>query len=90
MEMTTELTAFSSAPVDAAKLNVPDGFKQVEHEMKKALKERAPGRLPTKPILLALMIAALGLAVPIANRRPRPQNRRRLRVAWINAVKAMS
>ena len=38
MEMTTELTAFSSAPVDVAKLNVPDGFKQVEHEMKKALK----------------------------------------------------
>jgi hypothetical protein len=38
MEMTTELTAFSSAPVDPAKLAVPAGFKQVEHEMKKALK----------------------------------------------------
>jgi carbon monoxide dehydrogenase subunit G len=38
MEMTTELTAFSSAPVDTAKLSVPAGFKQVDHEMKKALK----------------------------------------------------
>jgi hypothetical protein len=38
MEMTTELTAFSSAPVDPAKLTVPAGFKQVDHEMKKALK----------------------------------------------------
>jgi carbon monoxide dehydrogenase subunit G len=38
IEMTTELTAFSSAPVDSAKMNVPDGFKQVDHEMKKALK----------------------------------------------------
>jgi hypothetical protein len=38
MELTTELTAFSSAPVDAAKLSVPAGFKQVEHDMQKALK----------------------------------------------------
>lgn len=38
MELTTELTAFSSAPVDAAKLSVPAGFKQVDHEMQKALK----------------------------------------------------
>ncbi len=30
MEMTTELTGFSSAPVDAAKFEVPDGFTQVE------------------------------------------------------------
>ncbi|HYP04815.1 MAG TPA: hypothetical protein VER03_01165 [Bryobacteraceae bacterium] len=38
MELTTELTAFSSAPVDAARLSVPAGFKQVEHDMTKALK----------------------------------------------------
>jgi hypothetical protein len=38
MEMTTELTAFSSAPVDSSKFAVPAGFKQVDHEMKKALK----------------------------------------------------
>lgn len=38
MEMTTELTGFSSAPVDASKLAVPSGFKQVEHDMAKALK----------------------------------------------------
>ena len=38
MELTTELTAFSSAPVDPAKLGVPAGFKQVDHEMQKALK----------------------------------------------------
>ena len=30
MEMTMELTAFSSAPVDGSKLEVPAGFKQVE------------------------------------------------------------
>jgi hypothetical protein len=30
METTTELTAFSSAPVDAAKFEVPADFKQVE------------------------------------------------------------
>jgi hypothetical protein len=38
MEMTTELTAFSSAPVHSSKFAVPAGFKQVDHEMKKALK----------------------------------------------------
>jgi hypothetical protein len=38
MELTTELTAFSSAPVDGAKLSVPAGFKQVEHDMQKAFK----------------------------------------------------
>jgi hypothetical protein len=38
MEMTTELTSFSSAPVDGSKLQVPAGFKQVEHDMAKALK----------------------------------------------------
>ena len=38
MEMTTELSGFSSAPVDAAKLEVPTGFKQVESEMVKALR----------------------------------------------------
>jgi hypothetical protein len=38
MELTTEMTAFSSAPVDEAKLTVPAGFKQVEHQMQKALK----------------------------------------------------
>jgi hypothetical protein len=38
MEMTSESSNFSTAPVDAAKLSVPAGFKQVEHEMKKLLK----------------------------------------------------
>jgi hypothetical protein len=38
MELTTELTGFSSAPVDMAKLSVPAGFKQVDHDMSKALK----------------------------------------------------
>jgi hypothetical protein len=38
MELTTELTAFSSAPVDMARMSVPTGFKQVEHDMSKALK----------------------------------------------------
>jgi hypothetical protein len=38
MEMTTELTSFSSAPVDGSKLQVPAGFKQVEHDMAKALR----------------------------------------------------
>jgi hypothetical protein len=33
MEMTTELTGFSSAAVDAAKLEVPAGYKQVESPM---------------------------------------------------------
>jgi len=30
MEMTTEMSGFSSAPVDSSKFEVPDGFKQVE------------------------------------------------------------
>ncbi|MFB3776536.1 MAG: hypothetical protein ACE141_02965 [Bryobacteraceae bacterium] len=38
MEMTTELTNFSSGPIDAARLQVPAGFRQVENEMAKALK----------------------------------------------------
>lgn len=32
LEMTTELTSFSSAPVDASKFEVPAGFKQVKPE----------------------------------------------------------
>jgi hypothetical protein len=35
MEMTTELSGFSSAAVDGSKFEVPAGFKQVESEMKK-------------------------------------------------------
>jgi hypothetical protein len=35
METTTELTSFAAGPVDATKFDVPAGFKQVEHEMKK-------------------------------------------------------
>lgn len=38
MEMTSEMSGFSTAPVDASKFSVPAGFKEVEHEMKKALK----------------------------------------------------
>lgn len=38
MELTTEMTGFSSGPVDQAKVTVPAGFKQVDHEMQKALK----------------------------------------------------
>lgn len=38
MEMTSEMSAFSTAPVDSSKFSVPAGFKEVEHEMKKALK----------------------------------------------------
>lgn len=36
--METETTGFSSAPVDASRFDVPAGFKQVEHEMKKAMR----------------------------------------------------
>ncbi len=39
MEMTTELTDFSSGAVDASKFSVPAGFKEVEHDMKKASRE---------------------------------------------------
>jgi hypothetical protein len=38
IELTTEMTSFSAAPVDASKFDVPAGFKQVEHDMQKALK----------------------------------------------------
>ncbi|HYP12821.1 MAG TPA: hypothetical protein VEQ63_02770 [Bryobacteraceae bacterium] len=38
IEMTIESSNFSSAPVDAARFDVPAGFKEVEHDMKKALK----------------------------------------------------
>ncbi|MBI4892018.1 MAG: hypothetical protein HY821_15435 [Acidobacteria bacterium] len=39
MEMTSEMSGFSSSGVDASKFAVPAGFKEVEHEMKKALRE---------------------------------------------------
>jgi hypothetical protein len=35
MEITSELSGFSSGPVDASKFEVPAGFKQVESEMLK-------------------------------------------------------
>ncbi len=38
MEMTTELTNFSSAPVDASRFEVPAGYKKVESQMEKALR----------------------------------------------------
>ncbi len=38
MEMTVQSRDFSSAAVDASQFAIPAGFKQVEHEMKKALK----------------------------------------------------
>ena len=37
MEMTTEMSGFN-ASVDASKMEVPAGFKQVESDMKKALR----------------------------------------------------
>jgi len=37
METTSEKGSFSSAPVDASKLEVPAGFKQVESEQKRAI-----------------------------------------------------
>jgi hypothetical protein len=40
METTTELTSFSAGPVDSSKFQAPAGFKEVEHEMKKALREK--------------------------------------------------
>jgi len=39
MEMTTEMTGFSSGAVDATKFAVPAGFKEVEHDMKKAARD---------------------------------------------------
>ncbi|HYO83049.1 MAG TPA: hypothetical protein VES20_16700, partial [Bryobacteraceae bacterium] len=38
MELTSELSSFSSAPVDSARLDVPAGFKQIEHDMSKSLR----------------------------------------------------
>jgi hypothetical protein len=38
MEMTTEMSGFSSGPVDASKFQAPAGFKQVESEMLKGLR----------------------------------------------------
>ncbi|MBE0657866.1 MAG: hypothetical protein IH602_09260 [Bryobacteraceae bacterium] len=38
MEVTVESRNFSTAAVDGAQFSVPAGFKQVEHDMKKALK----------------------------------------------------
>jgi hypothetical protein len=38
MELTTELTSFSSGAADSSKFEVPAGFKQVEHDMAKQLK----------------------------------------------------
>ena len=35
MEMTTEMTNFSSGPVDPSKLSVPSGFKEVPNELSK-------------------------------------------------------
>jgi hypothetical protein len=35
LEMTTEMSDFSSAPVDGAKFEVPAGFKRVESELKR-------------------------------------------------------
>jgi hypothetical protein len=39
MEMTQEMANFSTSGVDSSKFAVPGGFKEVEHEMKKALRE---------------------------------------------------
>ncbi len=41
MEVTVESTNHSRGAVDAAKLAVPSGFKEVEHEMKKMIREEA-------------------------------------------------
>jgi hypothetical protein len=38
MEVTTELTNFSTAGVDASRLEVPAGFKKVDSEISKALR----------------------------------------------------
>jgi hypothetical protein len=39
LEATTEISDFSTAAVDPARFAVPAGFKEVEHEMKKILRE---------------------------------------------------
>lgn len=41
MEMTIESTNHSHGAVDTAKLAIPSGFKEVEHEMKKVIREEA-------------------------------------------------
>ena len=38
MEMTTESTNFSTAPIDASRFEVPAGFKKIDHPMEKALR----------------------------------------------------
>jgi len=38
IEMTTESSNFSTAPVDGSKFEVPAGFKKVDHPMEKALR----------------------------------------------------
>jgi hypothetical protein len=38
IELTTELTSFSSGDIEASKFEVPAGFKQVEHNMVKSLR----------------------------------------------------
>jgi hypothetical protein len=38
IELTTELSSFSSAAADTSKFEVPAGFKQVEHQMQKQLR----------------------------------------------------
>jgi hypothetical protein len=40
MEMTSELSGFSSAPIEASKFQVPAGFKQVDSQMLKATQGR--------------------------------------------------
>lgn len=39
MELVTQTVSFSTTPVDPAVMQVPAGYKQVEHEMKKLLKK---------------------------------------------------
>jgi len=39
IEMTSEMTSFSSAPADTSKFTPPAGFKEVEHSMKKVLRD---------------------------------------------------
>jgi hypothetical protein len=40
METQSESSNFSSAAIAAAKLDIPAGFQQVEHPMKKALNRK--------------------------------------------------
>jgi hypothetical protein len=39
LEITSDYSNFSTAPVDTTRFDVPAGFKQVEHDMKKALRD---------------------------------------------------